>query len=140
MGSSPLVSTSKLPPFLRGQFSSNLYLPVAQLDSARDSDSRGRRFKSCRVGQTDPAKWRGFSVWSTRQLAKTAQSFARRRSEVRLRTSCATSQKLRVRKAAKPPSCRERGGVLSGILILDFCRQLNTAQEVLLPLHARAWH
>ena len=26
-------------------------LPVAQLDSASDSDSEGRRFKSCRVGQ-----------------------------------------------------------------------------------------
>ena len=30
-----------------------LYLPVAQLDSARDSDSRGRRFESCRVGQKE---------------------------------------------------------------------------------------
>ena len=28
-----------------------LKLPVAQLDSARDSDSRGRRFESYRVGQ-----------------------------------------------------------------------------------------
>ena len=28
-----------------------LYLPVAQLDRASDSDSEGRRFKSCRVGQ-----------------------------------------------------------------------------------------
>ena len=28
-----------------------LYLPVAQLDSASDSDSEGRRFKSFRVGQ-----------------------------------------------------------------------------------------
>ena len=28
------------------------YLPVAQLDRASDSDSEGRRFKSCRVGQT----------------------------------------------------------------------------------------
>ena len=27
------------------------YLPVAQLDSASDSDSEGRRFKSCRAGQ-----------------------------------------------------------------------------------------
>ena len=27
------------------------YLPVAQLDSASDSDSEGRRFESCRVGQ-----------------------------------------------------------------------------------------
>ena len=27
------------------------FLPVAQLDSARDSDSRGRRFESYRVGQ-----------------------------------------------------------------------------------------
>ena len=31
----------------------NAYLPVAQLDSASDSDSEGRRFESCRVGQTD---------------------------------------------------------------------------------------
>ena len=29
----------------------NAYLPVAQLDSASDSDSEGRRFESCRVGQ-----------------------------------------------------------------------------------------
>ena len=29
------------------------YLPVAQLDRATDSDSVGRRFESCRVGQTD---------------------------------------------------------------------------------------
>ena len=28
-----------------------LFLPVAQLDSARDSDSRGRRFESYRAGQ-----------------------------------------------------------------------------------------
>ena len=28
-----------------------LFLPVAQLDSASDSDSEGRRFKSYRVGQ-----------------------------------------------------------------------------------------
>ena len=29
----------------------NLFLPVAQLDSASDSDSEGRRFESFRVGQ-----------------------------------------------------------------------------------------
>ena len=29
----------------------NKHLPVAQLDSASDSDSEGRRFESCRVGQ-----------------------------------------------------------------------------------------
>ena len=29
-------------------------LPVAQLDSASDSDSEGRRFESCRVGQKEP--------------------------------------------------------------------------------------
>ena len=28
-----------------------IYLPVAQLDSASDSDSEGRRFESYRVGQ-----------------------------------------------------------------------------------------
>ena len=28
-----------------------IYLPVAQLDSASDSDSEGRRFESFRVGQ-----------------------------------------------------------------------------------------
>ena len=39
------------------------YLPVAQLDRATDSDSVGRRFESCRVGQTDsPPFWRGLSV------------------------------------------------------------------------------
>ena len=31
----------------------NAYLPVAQLDSASDSDSEGRRFESCRVGQNN---------------------------------------------------------------------------------------
>ena len=30
-----------------------IYLPVAQLDSASDSDSEGRRFKSFRAGQTE---------------------------------------------------------------------------------------
>ena len=37
-----------------------LYLPVAQLDSARDSDSRGRRFESCRVGQKEKSRKRLF--------------------------------------------------------------------------------
>ena len=31
-------------------------LPVAQLDRARDSDSRGRRFESCRVGKEKEAR------------------------------------------------------------------------------------
>ncbi len=33
-----------------------LYLPVAQLDSASDSDSEGRRFESYRVGQKEAIK------------------------------------------------------------------------------------
>ena len=36
---------------LRVFYNSIFYLPVAQLDSASDSDSEGRRFKSFRVGQ-----------------------------------------------------------------------------------------
>ena len=34
----------------------NAYLPVAQLDSASDSDSEGRRFESFRVGHQDTRK------------------------------------------------------------------------------------
>ena len=34
-----------------------IFLPVAQLDSARDSDSRGRRFKSCRAGHKFDKFW-----------------------------------------------------------------------------------
>ena len=45
----------------------NAYLPVAQLDSASDSDSEGRRFESCRVGQKSrrPLAER-LLFWSTR--------------------------------------------------------------------------
>ena len=38
-----------------------LFLPVAQLDSALDSDSKGQRFESARAGQKEAAisdrKW-----------------------------------------------------------------------------------
>ena len=45
----------------------NKHLPVAQLDSASDSDSEGRRFESCRVGQTraPPTQGGGALVCST---------------------------------------------------------------------------
>ena len=36
---------------IAGYGSGSVYLPVAQLDSASDSDSEGRRFESFRVGQ-----------------------------------------------------------------------------------------
>ena len=36
------------------------FLPVAQLDSASDSDSEGQRFKSVRVGQSKPPRAGGF--------------------------------------------------------------------------------
>ena len=35
------------------------HLPVAQLDSASDSDSEGQRFESARVGQQYPPTLRG---------------------------------------------------------------------------------
>ena len=35
-----------------GHLTIQSFLPVAQLDRATDSDSVGRRFESCRVGQT----------------------------------------------------------------------------------------
>ena len=39
------------------------YLPVAQLDSASDSDSEGRRFESYRVGQKTKNERRGCSFF-----------------------------------------------------------------------------
>ena len=41
----------------------SIHLPVAQLDSARDSDSRGRRFKSCRAGQKNDKILQNFVVF-----------------------------------------------------------------------------
>ena len=41
-------------------FASIEYLPVAQLDSASDSDSEGRRFKSFRAGQEKTTKFDRF--------------------------------------------------------------------------------
>ena len=52
-----------------------LYLPVAQLDSARDSDSRGRRFESCRVGQKKERKSRTFSLFLTKFALRASEIF-----------------------------------------------------------------
>ena len=41
------------------------YLPVAQLDSASDSDSEGRRFESFRVGQEKDPTFVGSFSWPT---------------------------------------------------------------------------
>ena len=52
------------------------YLPVAQLDSASDSDSEGRRFESCRVGQkTVPALVAGtvFLIYRSEPVAQAMQ-------------------------------------------------------------------
>ena len=43
-------------------------LPVAQLDSARDSDSRGRRFESYRVGQKKITAFEPLFFYPSRRL------------------------------------------------------------------------
>ena len=45
------------------------HLPVAQLDSASDSDSEGRRFESFRVGQAKKPPDGGFFAWPTHRGA-----------------------------------------------------------------------
>ena len=52
----------------RGQ----LHLPVAQLDSASDSDSGGRRFESCRVGQNKKRPCGVFLFWSARLVQRSS--------------------------------------------------------------------
>ena len=67
------------------------YLPVAQLDRATDSDSVGRRFESCRVGQKVPLQgspWRGTFSFA-RLVSQDAMRFFRRKNA---RRTCAPSQ------------------------------------------------
>lgn len=42
------------------------YVPVAQLDSALDSDSKGRRFESCRAYQNKRHPWGCLLFWRRR--------------------------------------------------------------------------
>ncbi len=59
----------------------NAYLPVAQLDSASDSDSEGRRFESCRVGQKSRRSARGVCFFGlpAANLSRKRRRFACRR-------------------------------------------------------------
>ena len=50
---------------------------MAQLDSARDSDSRGRRFESCRVGQKNDKIRQNFVVFQLYSPLASSMHFVR---------------------------------------------------------------